>query len=145
MDDTKKTAQTIGQNNQQIPAQPQMPFNQPQDHGVAGGAKEMPPVTNEWVSPSNPEIVLPQEVKEAGVEANPTVQPIPSSAANVGVKMAREATPVKPVEEEQIGMQTPRAVLTQLKNIHKSVKDSFTWLVRLVIKEQDKKEKGAAL
>jgi hypothetical protein len=102
-------------------------------------------LTNEWVSSSTPEVVLPKEVQEAGVEIQPVVPQVTQSAQQAGVTHAKEATPVESVKVEPLGMQTPRSVLNQLKAVHKSVKDSFSWLVRLVIKEQDKKEKGERL
>lgn len=113
-----------------------------------GGKKEAPisiPQSGEWVSPSTPEIVLPQEVKAVGVEAYPPIPQVSQAAAQSGVRMANEAMTITPVTAETINIQTPRNVLNQLKSVHKSVKDSFSWLVRLIIKEQDKKEKGASL
>lgn len=138
MDDTKQ---------QQVqPTQPVQPASpQVQQPVSVGRTKEMPSVPTEWVSPSTPEVVLPQEVKEAGVEAKPVMPSVSQAAQQVGVQHAKEATPVTSVKVEPLGMKTPRSVLTQLKNAHKKVSDGFSWLVRLVIKEQDKREKGASL
>jgi hypothetical protein len=125
---------------QPVPAAPIQP--------VGTRTKEAPlpaGLTNEWVSSSTPEVVLPKEVQEAGVEIQPVVPQVTQSAQQAGVTHAKEATPVESVKVEPLGMQTPRSVLNQLKAVHKSVKDSFSWLVRLVIKEQDKKEKGERL
>ncbi len=139
MDDAKQQAA-------QQPTQPVVPVQQQPVQPVSGRAKEVPSVpVGEWVSPSTPEVVLPTEVKEAGVEAKPIAPSIPPSAQQVGVRPAKEAMPVASVKAEPLGMQTPRGVLHHLKSAHRKVSDSFSWLVRLVLKEQDKKEKGAAL
>ncbi|HSD98963.1 MAG TPA: hypothetical protein VLB73_04730 [Patescibacteria group bacterium] len=109
---------------------------------VSGGVKEAPLIPTqprEWVSPSTPEVILPKEVQAAGVEVLPVTQSIPPSAQQAGVVHAKEATPVTPVAA-QLGLQTPRSVLDNLKNVHKNVKDSFSWLIRLVIKEQEKEK-----
>ena len=132
------------QNNQQ-PVQRQPLPAAPQQQGVVGGPKEMPKVGSEWVAPSVPEVILPQEVKTAGVEAHPSVPQVGPQAAQAGVQHAKEATPVESVKVEALGMKTPRSVLSHMKAMHKSVKDSLSWLVRLVIKEQDKKEKGGGV
>jgi hypothetical protein len=124
------------------PVQPASPVRQPIS---VGRAKEMPAVPTEWVSPSTPEVVLPSEVKETGVEVKPVMPAVLPSAQQAGVTHAKEATPVPSIKVEPLGMKTPRSVLTQLKNAHKKVSDGFSWLVRLVIKEQDKEEKGASL
>lgn len=96
----------------------------------------------EWVSPSTPEVVLPKEVAAAGVEAKPVVPSIQQAAQQVGVVHAKEATPATPVKVEPLGLKTPKGVLVQLKEAHKKVTDGFSWLVRLIIKEQEKKERG---
>lgn len=130
---------------QQQPTSVPQPVQQPQQP-VGGRAKEMmPQSSNEWVAPSTPEIVLPKEVQAAGVEAKPLIPTIPPSAQQAGVQHMKEATPVPTVKEEPIGMKTPRSVLQHLKAAHRKVSDSFSWLVRMVLKEQDKKEKGANL
>lgn len=125
---------------------PNQPNQQPvQQYTSVGRSKEMPGApSNEWVAPSTPEVVLPQEVKEAGVEAKPSMPSIPQDVAKAGVVHAKEATPA-PTVSEPFGMKTPRSVLQQLKETHKKVTEGFSWLVRLIIKEQDKKEKGASL
>lgn len=135
------------QSNSQQPAQPavQQPARQPviTSQPVSGGPKEAPrPIgqSAEWVSPSTPEVNLPKEVSEAGVESRPVVQPIPQVVQQLGVQHAKEATPVNSVKVEPLTIQTPRSVLDHLKTVHKSVKDSFSWLVRLIIKEQDKEK-----
>lgn len=136
MDD--KTKQQPVQSAQQMPQQRVQQPAQP-----VGGPKEMPRIGNEWVAPSTPEIVLPQEVKEAGVEAHPTILQVSQSAQQSGVRMANEAMTISPVGADTINLQTPRSVLDQLKAAHKSFKDSFSWLIRLIIREQDKKEREA--
>lgn len=148
MDDT--TNQPVP-NTQQPPSVGQ-PSRQPAPvapaQPVGAGTKEAPipaGLMGEWVSPSTPEVVLPKEVQEAGVEVQPVLPQVTPSAQQAGVAHAKEATPVEGVKMEALGMQTPRSVLNQLKSVHKSVKDSFSWLVRLIIKEQDKKEKGEKL
>lgn len=142
MDDTAKQGVQ-----QPILATPVSPQGNQQVQPI-GGRKEAPigmPQSGEWVSPSTPEIVLPQEVKAAGVEAHPPIPQVSQAATQSGVRMANEAMTITPVTAETINIHTSRSVLNQLKAVHKSVKDSFSWLVRLLIKEQDKKEKGASL
>src|SRR5579872_4741250 len=81
------------------PVQPVVP--------VSGGAKEKlaTAVTpKEWVSASTPEVVLPKEVQEAGVEATPVMPSVPSAAQAAGVQHAKEATPVSPVATEPLGI-----------------------------------------
>lgn len=133
-DSARMTTQPIVQQ----PVQP--PVQQPTQ--PVGGPKEAPvataPVT-EWVSASTPEVVLPQEVKEAGVEAKPVVEVISADAQKSGVRMANSAMAVPTVSEETVSLDTPASVLQQLKKMHKKVSDSFSWLVRLIIKEQDKR------
>lgn len=125
----------------QVPRTPAPTPPQP----LIGGTKEAPrPVaqSNEWLSPSTPEIVLPNAVKEAGVEAKPVVQVVPQAAQQAGVRMAKEATPPSTVSVEHISLQTPHPVLVQLKKIHKNVKESFSWLVRLLVRQQDREKNG---
>lgn len=98
--------------------------------------------SREWVSPSTPEVIVPKEVAAVGVEAKPVVPSIPQAAQHAGVAHAKEATPVTPVKVEPLGMKTPKGVLLHLKEAHKKVTDGFSWLVRLIIKEQEKKERG---
>ncbi|HYK08485.1 MAG TPA: hypothetical protein VEW42_03235 [Candidatus Eisenbacteria bacterium] len=128
------------------PVQPQQPTQPgPKAHqplaGVGGPKEAMgaPSPVSEWVSPSTPEVVLPQEVKDAGVEAHPVVEKISEDAQKSGVRMANSAMTVPSVQEETINLETSSTVLHQLKSMHKKVSDSFSWLVRLIIKEQDKK------
>ena len=119
----------------------QQPVQQPQPiQPVSGGKKEMPPLGSEWVSASSPEIVLPKEVQEVGVEVQPTVPTVQPSAQAAGVQHAKEATPVSAVKAEPLNLATPRSVLNHLKNAHKSWKDAMSWFVRLIIKEQDKQK-----
>lgn len=133
-------------NQTQQPVQPQPVVQKPQQPVVSpvGGKKEaVTAVPTEWVSQSTPEkIVLPKEVEQAGVEVTPTTPPLLPSAQQAGVMHAKEATPVVPVAAEPLGLKTQRSVLSQLEKAHKSWKDGFSWLVRLIIKEQDKEKKG---
>ena len=135
MDDAVKT-----QSQTQQPQQPVQQVVQPAN--PVGGPKEMPRIGNEWVAPSVPEVVLPQEVQEAGVEVQPVIPQVSPSAQQAGVAHAKEATPVETVKVEPINLKTPRSVLDHLKAAHKSVKDSLSWLVRLIIKEQDREVKS---
>lgn len=126
--------------------QRQQSIQQPLESISVGRSKEMPSMpSTEWVVPSTPEIVLPREIEAEGIEAKPILPPIPLDVAQAGVVHAKEATPVSIVKEVPLSMQTPRSVLQQLKQTHKKVTEGFSWLVRLIIKEQDKKEKGASL
>lgn len=115
-----------------LPAQPIPQPIQP----VSGRAKEA------WVAPSTPEVVLPQEVQEIGVESSPVVPVLSNTAQQAGVSHAKEATTVILSENESLGMKTPPPIITHLKTVHKKVSDSITWLIRLIMKEQEKKEKG---
>ncbi len=144
-----KTQQPIQNPVPQQPTQPpiQQPVRQPvapmPAQPISGGSKEAPVplgAAQEWVSPSTPEVVMPKEVSEAGVEATPVIQPIPQQVQQLGVQHAKEATPVESVVAEPLGLKTSRSVLDQLKAAHKSVKESFSWLIRLILKEQEKKE-----
>ena len=134
-----KPQQPVGQSSQPVvpvvSGQPVQPIS-------GGRGKEVIAAPTEWVAPSTPEIVLPQEVQSAGVEAKLVVPSLTKEAQQAGIKHAKESTPVTPVTEITLTMQTSHSVLMQLKKVHKSVKDSFSWLVRLLIKEQDKREKG---
>lgn len=107
------------------------------------GTKEAPvgaPIT-EWVSPSTPEIVLPQEVKAVGVEAKSVVENISESAKQAGVRMASHVATVATVKAEVLDLKTSRNVLEHLKGMHKNVKDGLSWLVRLIIREQEKQKR----
>lgn len=129
MDDTK----TVGQN----------PVQQPQQQPVSSGPKEapaMPPISSEWVASSTPEVVLPQDVKAAGVEARSELPSLTEDQKSAGLRAAKEATEVKPIPQTALNMQSPRSLLLSLKETHKKIADSFTWLVRLIIREQDKRE-----
>lgn len=123
--------------------QPMQPVTQPVM--PVGGKKEAPvgmPNPSEWVAPSTPEIVLPKEVKDAGVESHPVIPQVSQDARQQGVQMSGQNIPAPHVTAEIIGMQTSPSVLEQLKTVHKSVKDSFSWLVRLIIREQKKEKNG---
>lgn len=137
--------------------QTQLPVSTPASTGTQlpvttpiGGMKEGSPVAapTEWVSPSVPEVVPTQEVSQF-VEVHPEVPPIPQAARLAGVKHAKEATPVQSLKAAPLGLATPHPVLVVLKNAHKNIKDSMSWLVSLIMKEQDRekhtkvhKEKG---
>lgn len=144
MDPKQNTNQPTG--NQQSAQQPTVSVVQP--IAPVGGTKEAPiPVakSSEWLTQSTPEVILPQEVKAAGVESKPVVETISEDAKQAGVRMAHSAMPVPTVSEETVNIKTPRNILVQLKNAHKKVSEGFSWLVRLVIKEQDKQERGGVL
>jgi hypothetical protein len=110
----------------------------------------MPPLTSsEWVAPSTPEVQIPQEVQEVGVEAQPTIHPVPGDAQAAGVQLAKEAVPVQPVAATTVDINTPRSLIDSLKKAHHSVKDAFRWMLEVVSLAQDKKareeEKGGAI
>lgn len=126
--------------NQQINQVPQQPISP-----VSGGPKEaLRPIgqSREWVSASTPEIVLPQEVQQAGVEAKPLVPQVPQSAQEAGLQPAKETAPVGSVTMEHISLKTPHPLILQLKKIHKNVKESFSWLLELISRQQDREENG---
>lgn len=139
-----KTQQPGSNVQQSVSQSVQQPVRQPVQNPQpipTGRAKEMPPLGNEWVSPSTPEkIVLPKDVEKAGVEVQASVPTILPNAQQAGVAHAKEATPVQPVAIEPLGMQTQPNLLKHLKTVHKSWKDAMSWLVRLILKEQEKKE-----
>jgi len=124
-----------------VPTSTQTPVQAPVTTPVGGPKEAMaaPSPVSEWVSPSTPEVVLPQEVKDAGVEAHPVVETISADAQKSGVRMANSAMTVPTVQEETVNLESSSTMLHQLKSMHKKVSDSFSWLVRLIIKEQDKK------
>ena len=157
MDDNQmsnvKSQMSNGQNDvgtpQQQPVQP-TPATPVKPTTPVGGMKEGAPVAapTEWVSPSVPEVTPTAEVSKF-VEATPEIPSIPQAALQAGIKHAKEATPVPTVKAEPINLTTPHPVLMALKKAHGSIKDSMSWLVSLIIKEQDKishtkvhKEKG---
>ncbi len=136
MDDTQKLTQNVpSQQNLTQGAQPSAV--QP----VSGGPKEapkMPSLAGEWVSQSTPEVILPQEVKDIGVETKNDFPQLTTEQKAAGLRAAKEATEVKPLETTALSPKTPRVSLEILKQTHKKVTDSFAWLVRLIIREQDK-------
>lgn len=127
---------------QQTPVVQPVQSTQQQPITPVGGSKEafaQQTPASEWVSPSTPEVVLPQEVKDAGVEAHPVTETISADAHKSGVRMANNAMVVPTVTQETVSIETQPSVLHHLKKMHKKVSDSLSWLVRLIIKEQDKK------
>lgn len=136
------------QNNQQNPSSqnsqqaPQVPVQQPV-LPVSGSAKEkvsMPSLsTGEWVASSTPEVELPSEVKDAGVEVRSETPQLSQEVQAAGVKMAKEATPVVSSQgPKPLDLTTPPATITLMTKVHKSAKDAISWLVRLIKKEQDR-------
>lgn len=105
--------------------------------------KEQGPAINstpEIIKPSG-EVVLPQEVSEAGVEKTPEVQPLPPDAEKVGVKLAKEATPV--VREPSGAVQLPKteeAVKSEMKT-QKNPSNSATWWLMLMWRQFKKMHK----
>jgi len=102
------------------------------------GGKEgypVPTVKQEWVAPSIPEITPAAEVSPF-MEVKSEIPKIPQAVAQAGVKLAKEATPVKTATvgelDKNLNLQTANAVLTALKKAHGNVKDSVRWLVELV-------------
>ena len=127
--------------NQPVP-NVQQPTVQPVQQPISGRKEAPASPSKEWITPSTPEVVLPQEVKEAGVETKTDFPQLTPEQKAAGLQVAKEATEVKPLEQTALNTKTPRATLEILKRAHKKVTEGFSWLVRLIIKEQDKKEQG---
>lgn len=131
---------TVQQINDQQPAQ-QVPQPQQPSSPISGGNKEHGPIGSgkvaEYVAPHPSEATpeLPQEVKEAGVEASPNVeQPgIPEEAKQAGVSHAKETVPVTVSDQaptpQPVQLPTPMNYEEAKKEVSQgNPTNSKTWL-----------------
>lgn len=124
------------------PSTPQqtLPFQQ-QPEAVPSSAQspEREPIprggTNEWAKLSEPEVVLPDEVIEAGVEVVPVTPTISRQQQAAGVNFANEATPVltEPSEEFHFPFTLPQT--EEIIHRDKDISDSLRWLATLIFRE----------
>ncbi|HEX7041844.1 MAG TPA: hypothetical protein VF189_01205 [Patescibacteria group bacterium] len=108
---------------------------------VSGGAKEHSPIVStppqEFITPSTPEVQIPQELKEH-MEKSPTPN-IPQDAGASGVKLEKEETPVIISEDESLNLNTPPSTLAGIKQT-KSIKDAVRWFAELIGLAQKKRD-----
>lgn len=143
MDDSKTQQVQQNQSTQQTSVQPTPQINPSQATHVSSGGKEKSPLPSlspaELVTPSTPELVIPQELKEH-MEATPVTPALPNDVQNAGVKLAKEATPITSAGDDSLGMQTAPSVLMGIKKAHSNIKDSIRWLAELVGLAQKKRD-----
>ncbi len=113
------------------------------DNPVSPSGKEFGPTTpasvKEYIQPSQPEVTLSEEVKEAGVQPSPnTSQPaLPPQQKHPQITLAKESVPVQtnPQGVIQLPMQEDRAI--EVIKTNKPM-ESVRWLATLIL-EQAKK------
>ncbi len=119
-------------------------------NAMSGPLKEFGPTVAapvaEVLTPSDVEPDIPQEVKEAGVEASPnTEQPkIPQQVQQLtGIKPVSDAVPVPTAPSDTIQLPMPEPEAEQVIKT-KKVADSIRWLATLIL-EQAKRAHGKLL
>lgn len=119
-------------------------------NAMSGPLKEFGPTlaapVAEVLTPSDAEPDIPQEVKEAGVEASPnTEQPniSPQVQQLTGIKPVSDAVPLPTAPSDTIQLPMPEPEAEQLIKT-KKVADSIRWLATLIV-EQTKRAHGKLL
>lgn len=158
MDDT---AQSPAQPVQQTPVQPVPPQQssqsvppvqepavaqpaQQQPVNVPSGGKEQEAAVVAEVQPTQPEIVVPQEVKEVGVEATPSEEPeLTQEHKEVGMEAVKEAAPVPSGPKVVQLPEDYKAPKGFFPLMNQKVKNAATWLYFLLFKAEQQAAKKA--
>lgn len=144
MDPTAQNTQTPPvqntQQDQQQPVQtPQEPVTQ-QSVSVPAGGKEQEAMSIGGIQPSQPEVVVSQEVQEAGVEAIPAEEPqLTQEHKDAGLEAVKETAPV-PQNPSKVQLPENYKVPKGFSLFHQKVKDAATWLWLLLFKVEQQKE-----
>lgn len=127
MDDSGATAQPV-----QTSVPPVQPVIQKEQEGLPA---------SEFIKPSFEEPVLHPEVAEAGVEKVSELPGINEEHEQIGVKLAKESTPVSKEPSGIIQLPSTYQKAQQVMKTHKKVSDSILWLYTLIIKQFKGKER----
>lgn len=99
-------------------------------------AEPLPPSgINEWAKLSEPEVALPTEVIEAGVESVPVTPVITPSQQAVGVIPAKETTPIPSEPSENFHFPFTLSQTVEIMHKDRDIKDSLRWLATLIFRE----------
>ncbi len=122
-------------NNQ--PQMPSQPVSTPVKEGEPGGK------SNEWLTPSSPEVAIEKELKEIGVEG--THEADDGAASQELTKVREELILSQSQPQSQTKFPLTREQVLQILKVHKKVTDSILWLAMLIKKQfQMEDKKGGA-
>jgi hypothetical protein len=147
MDDSAQD-QGVQQPQQVVPPQPQPKADEPVAQvtppvqHTGSMHKEFAPVAREqvadYVSPSENLPELHPEVAEAGVEVVPHVKELTLEDKNLGMSLAKEATPVPQSASDAFHLAADYQGAKKAKSMYHRVSDSVTWLYLLWFKQKQK-------
>ena len=135
--------QNTQQDQQQVVQQPVQTPQEPvaqQSVSVPAGGKEQEAMGVGGIQPSQPEVVVPQEVQEAGVETATAEEPqLTQEHKDAGLEAVKEAAPV-PHNSSKVQLPENYKAPQGFSLFHQKVKDAATWLWLLLFKVEEQKE-----
>lgn len=135
------TAQPFGTTQGKDPGQVASEPTQPQPvvpaSPVSGPVKEAEPVAlpSEYIQPTEQHVEMPQEVREAGVEAVRETPDLTLHDQKAGIELAKEATPVAIEPSGMMQMPMTKEKAEETIKIHKKISDSVVWLATMVLRQ----------
>ena len=125
------------------PNQPSEPVQNVSQASVPVGGKEHASGTVAEAQPAQPEVIVSQEVQEAGVEATSSEEvQLTEEHKQAGIEPAKEATPL-PQGPTNIQLPDEYKPPKGLGLLHQNVKKAATWLWLLLFKAQKQSERLA--
>ncbi|MCL5010504.1 MAG: hypothetical protein M1289_02780 [Patescibacteria group bacterium] len=103
---------------------------------TAGKEQEGVPVdAGELIRPSEPELSISDEEKEAGAEGVSQYPKLSEEHAKIGIRHAGEGVPASAVPSGMVQLPMDSQKATGILRMHKKVSESIVWLAELVLRQ----------